>query len=134
MPTGRCHCGAIAYRFEGATHHSSVCHCEDCRRCAGAAGVAWIGVDAISFKLEQGEPVAYQSSAEATRYFCGNCGTGLYYVNETHLPGMVDIQTATLDDPAVFPPQLHVQLADAVAWEANLQELPGYNRFPPSMS
>lgn len=131
MPSGRCHCGAIAYRFEGPAHHASVCHCDDCRRCAGATGVAWIGVKAAHFVIEQGEPVAYRSSADATRYFCGQCGTGLYYINEAYSPGAIDIQTATLDDPAAFPPQLHVQLADTVAWEASLTDLPGFARFPP---
>jgi len=130
MPNGRCHCGAIVYRFEGDVRHSSVCHCDDCRRCAGATGVAWIGVDAARFGLVSGEPVEYRSSADARRYFCGTCGTGLYYVNEAALPGAVDIQTATLDDPAQFPPVLHVQMDDAVAWEAGLADLPAFPRFP----
>lgn len=131
MPSGRCHCGAIAYRFEGEVRHSSICHCEDCRRCAGAVGVAWIGVEAACFTVEQGEPAGYRSTSGTMRYFCGGCGTGLYYVNETVSPGLVDIQTATLDDPTAFPPLVHVQLADALAWEASLPELPGFARFPP---
>lgn len=130
MPSGRCHCGAIIYSFQGGVRHSSVCHCEDCRRCAGAAGVAWMAVAADDFAIEQGTPKLYRSSADAERYFCGDCGTGLYYINHNVLPGLVDIQTVTLDDPGAFPPQLHVQMADALPWEATLPDLPRFERFP----
>lgn len=132
MPTGKCHCGLIAYSFQGSVRHSSVCHCEDCRRCAGAAGVAWIGVAADDFAIEQGDPAVYPSSADALRYFCGKCGTGLWYVNENMMPGLVDIQTATLDDPEEFPPKSHVQVADMLSWEDTLAGLPRHQRFPAS--
>ena len=46
------------------------------------------------------------------------------------LPGLVDILTATLDDPESYPPQLHVQMADALPWEAALDELPRFERYP----
>lgn len=130
MPTGGCHCGEIAYSFEGGVRHSSVCHCEDCRRCAGSAGVAWIGVEAKGFTIERGEPAVYRSSEDVERYFCGSCGTGLWYLNERMLPGVVDIQTATLDEPEAYPPQSHVQVADMLAWEDRLAELPRFARFP----
>lgn len=130
MPSGRCHCGAVVYSFQGGVRHSSVCHCEDCRRCAGATGVAWMAVAADDFAIDRGTPKRYQSSADAERLFCGDCGTGLAYINENMLPGLVDIQTATLDDPAEFPPRLHVQMADALPWEAELEGLPRFDRFP----
>ncbi|WP_427968654.1 GFA family protein [Altererythrobacter sp.] len=130
MPKGRCHCGAVVYSFQGGVRHSSVCHCEDCRRCAGATGVAWVGVPSDDFAIEQGSPVEYRSSADTSRYFCGQCGTGLTYVNENVSPGTVDIQTATLDDPEEFPPDKQVQMGDALSWERNLHELPSYDRFP----
>ena len=128
MPKGRCHCGAIVYSFQGGARHSSVCHCEDCQRCAGAPSVPWIGVAADDFAIEQGEPVEYRSSPDTQRYFCGKCGTGLWYINENVSPGTVDIQTATLE----FAPDKNVQMSDAIEWEATLHELPQYERFPSS--
>ena len=130
MPTGRCHCGKIAYRFTGEPGHRSVCHCEDCRRCAGATGVAWLSVARGQFAIERGEPRLYRSSANTERYFCGDCGSGLYYVNEQVLPGLVDIQIATLDDPEAYPPELHVQMDDALTWEEGLPGLPAFARYP----
>ncbi len=132
MPKGRCHCGAIVYSFRGGVRHSSVCHCDDCRRCAGSPGVPWIGVAADDFAIEQGNPEVYRSSANVERFFCRKCGTGLWYTNKNALPGMVDIQTATLDEPEAFAPLVHVQMADALAWEDKLADLPRFDRFPPS--
>ena len=130
MPNGRCHCGKIVYRFVGPVTHCSVCHCEDCRRCAGAASVGWLAVPRDDFGIEQGQPKLYRSSPDAERWFCGDCGTGLYYINANMLPGLVDIQIATLDDPDEFPPQVHVQMADALGWESGLADLPAFDRYP----
>ena len=47
---------------------------------------------------------------------------------------MVDILTATLDDPEAFAPGLHVQMADALKWERGLEELPKFDRFPGAAS
>lgn len=130
MPTGRCHCGAIVYAFDGEALRSSICNCRDCQRCAGAASVAWIAVPREAFRVEQGAPVVYRSSPDTERWFCGTCGAGLFYINEVALPGLVDIQTATLDDLEAFPPQAQVQCAEAPVWAATLHELPRFDRFP----
>jgi hypothetical protein len=130
MAKGGCHCGAVRYSIEGKPKHSSVCHCQSCRRTTGGLTTAWVGFPADALRIEQGEPRSYSSSAGVERRFCGACGTSLFYTNETAMPGVVDILTATLDDPRKFPAQLHVQMADALPWEAKLDGLPKYRRFP----
>lgn len=130
MPTGRCHCGACVYEFDDAPTRASVCHCVDCRRCAGAHGVGWLAVPGGAFRLVAGEPAIYRSSPGTERHFCGACGAGLYYINEDVLPGIVDVQIGTLDDPEAFPPVALIQMADAPAWVATLHELPKFDRFP----
>ena len=77
-----------------------------------------------------GRPVSYPSSENVTRHFCGTCGTGLFYHNIVAFPGMVDIQTATLDDQAALPPAIHVQYAEAAPWMAAAHELPKFDRYP----
>lgn len=89
-----------------------------------------MAVKADDFAIRQGQPSIYRSSPDAERGFCSACGTGLYYVNENVLPGLVDIQIATLDDPEAFPPQIHVQTADALGWESQLRDLPAFERYP----
>lgn len=128
MYEGGCHCGAVRYLARGAPNHSSVCHCSDCRRCAGATGVAWAGFPIDGVEV-QGELATYCSSPGVERKFCLICGTGLFYVT-ADAPEQVDIQTATLDEPDALPPTRRVQLAEAVSWEADMHKLPGFERFP----
>jgi hypothetical protein len=129
MLTGRCHCGAIRYEMPAEVLHCSLCHCTDCRRHAGAPMVAWAMLPAGMLSVT-GEPVVYRSSEHGRRHFCGACGTGLFYVNEAMLPGMIDVQTGTLDDPGALPPQMHIQVADRISWMRTVQELPEVERFP----
>ena len=130
MPSGRCHCGSIRYTVTGEVKYHAVCHCEDCRRCSGALLVPWIAFAPADLTVTQGEPKVYQSSENGERHFCGDCGTGLFYYNEAFLPGIVDIQSATLDNPEDFAPQVHIQVADSLPWEDDLAKLPRFERFP----
>lgn len=125
---GGCHCGAVRYEAQGEPNHLSICHCTDCRRCAGATGVAWAGFPIANLSLS-GDTAVYASSPGVERRFCLICGTGLFYVN-ADAPGQVDVQLATLDEPDLLAPTQHVQLADAVGWESGLHLLPGHQRFP----
>lgn len=130
MPSGHCHCGSIRYAVEGDAEHHAVCHCEDCRRSSGALMTAWIAFPKDALKVESGAPKIYRSSENGERHFCGDCGTGLFYFNEAMLPGVVDIQSVTLDDPENHLPGAHIQTADALPWEAGLAELPSFERYP----
>jgi hypothetical protein len=64
------------------------------------------------------------------RHFCPRCGTGILYTNEAYLPGLVDIQVATLDDPDALPPQAHIQVAEGIGWMKHLGALPEFERYP----
>jgi hypothetical protein len=130
MADGGCHCGAIRYSLAGEPKHSSVCHCGSCRRTTGGLQTAWLGYPTEALTVERGEPRSYNSSGGVQRQFCGACGTSLFYTNEPAMPGIVDVLTVTLDDPLAFPPALHVQMADALPWEATLEGLPKFNRYP----
>lgn len=88
----------------------------------------------MAFKKEKvvvsGAPVTHASSEHARRDFCGRCGTGLFYRNAEMLPGVVDIQSATLDDPEAYPPKAHIQVAERLAWTEDMNALPTFQRHP----
>jgi hypothetical protein len=129
--TGGCHCGAIRYQAEGEALTHALCHCVDCRRHAGAPMVGWTMYPETAVKVTKGAPRVYKSSEHGRRQFCAACGTGLFYVNAQMLPGIVDIQSATYDDPAAVPAQAHIQVADRIPWMARAHELPMFDRYPP---
>lgn len=129
MLTGRCHCGAIQYGMPREVLHHALCHCGDCRRHAGAPMVAWAAVPAEQLKIT-GTPKVYASSEHGRRHFCADCGTGLFYVNEAMLPGLVDIQTGTLDDPEALAPGAQIQVAERLSWMRHLEGLPEFHRYP----
>lgn len=128
--TGGCHCGAIRYEVSGEPQHVALCHCSDCRRSAGAPMVAWAAFAEDELKIVQGSPKTFNSSGTAMRCFCPDCGSGLFYRNAEFLPGIVDIQSATLDYPSALPPQAHIQMAETIGWMETAHSLPKFDRFP----
>ena len=127
---GGCQCGAIRYEVNGPPKHVALCHCDGCRKSAGAPAVAWAAFAQEDFHLLQGHLTDFNSSGSAMRSFCPRCGTDITYRNTEMLPGIVDIQSATLDDPTVFPLQCHIQTAERIDWMEGAHTLPAFKRFP----
>ncbi|MFK7855551.1 MAG: GFA family protein [Granulosicoccus sp.] len=73
-----CLCGAIKITANQIDPKFTVCHCESCRQWGGApyfavkcgTDVSFVGEDKIK---------TYQSSSWASRGFCADCGTHLFY-------------------------------------------------------
>lgn len=128
--SGQCLCGAVRYQLSGEPQTAALCHCRDCQRGAGAPMVAWAMFPESALRLTQGQPKTINSSGTAMRSFCPDCGSGLFYRNAEVLPGIVDVQTATLDDPEMLPPAVHIQTAERLHWMLTIQKLPEFERFP----
>ena len=131
MLTGGCHCGAVRYEATGEPLHHAICHCADCRRCAGAPMVGWIAFMADQVVLTQGEPAVYAASVHGRRHFCIQCGTGLFYFNDEALPGLVDIQSSTLDYAEAHAPGAQIQVAERLPWVEGLAGIHAFDRYPP---
>ncbi|MGI9475407.1 MAG: GFA family protein [Hyphomicrobiaceae bacterium] len=129
---GKCHCGEVAYEIAGNPMGHMLCHCGDCRRHAGAPMVGWALFAIDDVKTTRGKPKIYNSSEHGRRHFCGTCGTGLFYTNDDFLPGIIDVRTATLDNPEALPPECHMQTAERLSWMEKAHELPSFERFPPT--
>lgn len=127
--TGQCHCGAVRYTAEGSAEHHALCHCTDCRRWSGAPMVGW-----MAFRNDQvtvtGTVSAYTSSEHGVREFCAQCGTGLFYRNPAVLPGLIDIQTGTLDRPEDHPPGAQIMCKERLAWLDRVEALPAFTTYP----
>jgi hypothetical protein len=100
--TGGCFCGAVRYGATRPPEAVATCYCADCTRAVGSVVTVWARFASSHFRFTAGEPVRFESSPGITRTFCGRCGTSLSYHYRDG--GRVDVATATLDDPASFPP------------------------------
>jgi hypothetical protein len=114
---GGCLCSAIRFRISGEPVFSSICHCATCRRASAAPTVAWVTFDRGQVEILTGHPRVYRSSQGVVRQFCGTCGSQLVYENMAS-PATIDITTASLDNPNLFPPTLETWLEHRVPWQA----------------
>lgn len=124
---GGCFCGAIRYRVKLPPLWVAHCHCTMCRRSSAAAFVTWFGVPGDGFAfIGPGDRLRiHRSSADATRSFCGRCGTPLFF-ESTRWPGQLHVTLASLDPDvaATLHPQVHVHWSDHVPWVELGDELP----------
>ncbi len=77
-----------------------------------AEGLEWI----------RGERALYASSNVSRRGFCRRCGTPLSFENVDD--DMVEIATATLDDPEIAPPKLQINHRYACSFTDTIGTLP----------
>lgn len=127
--TGSCHCGAVSFVADGSPVYHSLCHCNDCRRWSGAPAAGW-----MAFKKEQvtvvGKTTSYKSSKNAFREFCSSCGTGLFYRNDSTLPGIIDIQSGTIDDISHYPPTTQIMVKHQLPWMDRIDLIPKFHEYP----
>ena len=112
---GGCLCGATRYRIDPFILNAGICHCETCRRAAGAQSVAWVTVPASGFRFDTGRPAIFASSPGVERTHCPTCGTSLTYRSEADT---IDVTIGSLDDPEAVPPTQEIWLEHRLTWEA----------------
>lgn len=78
--------------------------------------VGWTMYRLDAVKVTSGASKVYKSSEHGGRHVCPECGTGLLYTNSEMLPGIIDIQSATYDDPDAVPARVHFQVAERIRW------------------
>lgn len=128
---GGCLCGEVRYRIQGEPLASGTCQCRSCRKASGSAIVPWLHLDAARLAFVAGTPVAFTSSPGVTRTFCGRCGTPLTY-RTTQYRSTIDVTTASLDDPELFPPIAHVWTSHRLGWLKLADGLPCLDEGPPA--
>jgi hypothetical protein len=124
---GGCLCKAIRYHISGVPLSSIVCHCATCRRASAAPTVAWLTIDRARFHFLSGSPRMFLSSGDVVRRFCDICGTPLTYENAGS-PNTIDVTTASLDFPDLYPPTMEVWLEHKLAWQRANESLGQFRR------
>ena len=120
---GGCLCGKVRFRVTAAALDCGYCHCRMCQRNSGAPVVAWATFPATGFAWIAGNAAEYPSSAHATRRFCAACGSYLVF-SSAKSPEEVSVNTASFDNPEVFPPRKHIFVESRIPWFHTADELP----------
>jgi len=126
---GGCFCGAVRYRVAGPIESVTHCHCQSCRRSAGAAFVTWFTVERGRVSWTKGEARQHNSSPGVVRAFCGDCGTELAYSSE-QAPKTIDLTIGSLDCAAEHPAQKHIWVSNKLDWLDIDDALPHHKGWP----
>jgi hypothetical protein len=111
---GGCFCGRVKYQLSEMPSSIGICHCQTCRRIAGAESVGWAVINKDAFSFTQGNARGFQSSEGVERTFCDNCGTTITYCRDGRK--LVDVTLATLDDPELLQPTKETWCGDRISW------------------
>jgi hypothetical protein len=124
---GGCLCGAVRYACTAKPLAMVNCHCRDCQRAGGGAFSPTIIVPAPSLRMTRGQPklhsVDAESGNEATRAYCGECGSQLYAFSSGRSE-FVGIKAGSLDDPSWYRPTKDVWVGSAQPWDCLDPTLP----------
>jgi hypothetical protein len=111
---GGCLCGAVRYEGSGEPYNITHCHCEDCRKSAGAPFVTWASFRRNNFRFTKGEPRQIEWAGRV-RSFCPNCGTALTFISGAD-SNEIDVTVATFDRPEIVTPADHTWTEDRLPW------------------
>lgn len=126
---GECLCGAVRITANEASHSVCACHCETCRRWAGAPFMEVGCGQAVTFDGEEHVAV-YASSDWAERGFCRQCGTHLFYRLKSTGEHMVPVGLLGDSDALKFEKQVFVDEKPAYyRFENDTQNLTGPELF-----
>ncbi|HEY1582381.1 MAG TPA: GFA family protein [Chthoniobacterales bacterium] len=127
---GGCLCGAIRYEADGVPYHITHCHCEDCRRSAGAPFVTWASFRLADFRLTRGA-MRELAFAGRLRSFCSDCGTSLAF-RSSRESDEIDLTVASFDHPEVVVPADHIWVEDRLPWIKLADGLPAHEQIRPA--
>ncbi len=100
-----------------------ICHCRMCQKQFGSFFGAFAGVSAEHFVLTRGTVAYFQSSSEAERGFCRDCGTPLVYRFLSQ--PRIDVSIGSLDRHSEMKPEFQFGLESREPWLAEIVSLPG---------
>jgi hypothetical protein len=109
--TGACLCGGVQYEVNGPLSGVIYCHCAQCRKTTGHYCAA-TSCHRDHLNITADDSLRwYQSSPEAQRGFCNQCGSSLFW-SYKEAPS-ISIFPGSLDLPTGLKADAHIFVADA---------------------
>ena len=132
---GHCGCGYVKYQVNSQPLVVHGCHCRDCQRQTGAAFAINALFVADKIELTQGEvnEIVMQtpSGKGQTISRCPLCQVALW--SNYYMRGLRDkirfLRVGTLEDPSVFPPDVHIFTKSKLPWFEPPENQPMVDKF-----
>lgn len=104
-----CRCGQLRATATGEPVRVSVCHCLDCQKRSGSAFAAQVRFPAanVTTSGEAKTFIATGDNGAAHFHFCADCGSTVYYSNDS-IPDTIAIALGAFDDPYFVTPNISV--------------------------
>jgi hypothetical protein len=117
---GGCTCREIRFRLNVRPLIVHCCHCRWCQRETGTAFALNAVVETDRVELLSGQPETVYTPSESGKgqniVRCPVCRVAVWSHYPQAGPPIAFIRVGTLDDPAAFPPDVHIYTASKQPW------------------
>ena len=121
--TGGCKCGSVRYSGEREAAAPFRCYCRDCQQLTGTghADMLPLQADKVTIEGEYAEFEMQGGSGKSTwSGFCRNCGSPVTR-RSARMSDRVYVHAGSLDDPAIYAPEMSIYEASAQPWDRPLE-------------
>lgn len=133
MMDGRCTCRAVCYRMTSTPLFVHCCHCRWCQRETGTAFALNAMIEAGRVVLLAGAPDVVWTPSESGKgqkiSRCPTCRVALW----SNYAGAGDairfVRVGTLDEPGLFPPDIHIFTMSRQPWVILPQGVPAVAEY-----
>jgi hypothetical protein len=130
---GRCACGGVRYRMTSRPLFVHCCHCRWCQRESGAAFALNALIESDRVATLSGTPETVNTPSESGKgqriVRCPECRVALW----SHYGGAGDaikfVRVGTLEEPDLFPPDIHIFTASKQPWVVLPQGTPAVPEY-----
>ncbi|HET7757559.1 MAG TPA: GFA family protein [Steroidobacteraceae bacterium] len=120
VATGGCTCRAVRFAMAGPPLIVHCCHCRWCQRETGSAFVLNAVIEAGRVSLLAGEPELVMTPSQSGQgqkiARCPVCRIALWSNYAGAGEALRFVRVGTLDDPDVFPPDIHIFTESKQPW------------------
>ena len=118
--TGGCTCRAVRYHLTSAPLFVHCCHCRWCQRETGASFALNAMIEADRVLLDAGSPDVVNTPSNSGKgqkiSRCPSCRVALWSNYAGAGDAMRFVRVGTLDNPDVFPPDIHIFTSSKQPW------------------
>jgi hypothetical protein len=124
---GHCRCEGVVILARCEPEIMVYCHCDDCRRSAGAPLIAAVSFEKEHIEWKSSDTLSRYVNGTCARLFCNACGSPVAQEHES-APSRTYFNTAFMDEPERFAPTAHSYALEQLPWLELNDTLPRHKK------